>query len=166
MATLDIGIAVVIVLSAVIGLVRGLVKEVLSLASWVLAFLVALYFSGQSAEHLPTAWGSPTVRTGIAFVVLFVVTLILAAIAQWLISQLVATTGLSGTDRLLGFLFGSARGLIICIVALMGIREIAGDAQWWQASVLQGELLEFEDEVRDLLGRARDVVSEVPGPSV
>ena len=82
----------------------------------------------------------------------------LNAIGQWLIAQLVSSTGLSGTDRLLGFLFGSARGLLICVVLLIGLREIAADRSWWQASVLQAELLAFEDEVRDLLGRARDMV--------
>ena len=165
-AGLDIAIATVVMLSAAIGLVRGLIKEVLSLVAWVLAFVVALYFSPYVANALPVTWGSESVRLIIGFAVLFIGTLILAAVLQWLIAQLIASTGLSGTDRFLGFLFGSARGLLICVVLLMGLREIAGDASWWQASVLQGELLAFEDEVRELLGRARDAVSEVPLPNV
>ncbi len=162
MATLDIAIIVVVLLSAVIGLVRGLVKEVLSLASWVVAFVVAIYFSSAVSQQLPASWGAESLRLVIAFAVLFIVALIAAALLQWLVSQLVNSTGLTGTDRFLGFLFGSARGLLVTIVVLIGLREIAGETSWWQQARLPVELLAFEDEVRDLLGQARDIVSEVP----
>lgn len=164
-ANLDIAIVVVVMLSAAIGLVRGLIKEILSLLSWVVAFVAALYFSTEVAGYLPETWGTMTVRTAIAFVILFIGALIAASILQWTLSQLVATTGLSGTDRLLGFLFGAARGLLIAMVVLIGLREIAGDAQWWSDSVLQGELLAFEDDLRELFGKAREMVDEVPVPS-
>ncbi len=163
-AGLDIVIATVVLLSAVIGLVRGLVKEVLSLAAWVLAFVVAMYFSPYVALNLPTTWGAESVRMVIAFATLFIATLILAGVAQWLIAKLVETTGLSGTDRFLGFLFGSARGLLVAIVMLMILREMASDAQWWQASMLQEQLLAFEGDVRDLLQRAKELARDVPTP--
>ncbi len=166
MATLDIAIAIVILLSASIGLIRGLVKEVLSLISWLLAFVVAIYFSPQVAQELPPGWGAESVRMAIGFGLLFIGVLIASAIAQWLIGRLISSTGLSGTDRFLGFLFGSARGLLVCIVILMGLREIAGEAAWWQASVLAPELLAFEDEVRELFGQARDFVREIPVPNI
>ena len=156
-AGLDIAIATVVLLSAAIGLARGLIKEILSLVSWTAAFVIAIYFSAMAAEQLPASWGGESIRLVIAFAGLFFATLVLAAILQWLIAQLVSSTGLSGTDRLLGFLFGSARGLLICVVVLMGLREVAADRDWWQASVLQPELLAFEDEVRDLMGRVRDM---------
>ncbi len=156
-AGLDIAIATVVLLSAAIGLVRGLIKEVLSLVAWAAAFVAAIYFSPVAAATLPEQWGSDSLRLVIAFAGLFIATLIVAAILQWLVAQLISSTGLSGTDRFLGFLFGSARGLLICVVVLMGMREVAADRNWWQASVLQSELLAFEDEVRDLLSRARDM---------
>jgi len=159
-AGLDIAIATVVLLSAAIGLVRGLIKEILSLVSWVAAFVIAIYFSTPVAEQLPVTWGTDSLRLVIAFAALFIGTLVAAAVLQWVIAQLVTSTGLSGTDRLLGFLFGSARGLLICVVLLMGLREVAADRSWWQASMLQSELLAFEDEVRELLGRARDIVRE------
>lgn len=162
-AGLDIAIATVVLLSAAIGLVRGLIKEILSLVSWAAAFVIAIYFSPLLAEQLPVSWGTDSLRLVVAFAALFIGTLVTAAILQWLIAQLVTSTGLSGTDRLLGFLFGSARGLLICVVLLMGLREVAADRSWWQASMLQAELLAFEDEVRDLLGRARDIVRENTG---
>ncbi len=156
-ATLDIVIATVVLLSAAFGLVRGLVKEVLSLVSWALAFILAAYFSTDLAVQMPETWGSDAVRTVMSFGVIFIATLILAGVAQWLVGQLVDVTGLSSTDRLLGLVFGSARGLLIAIVMLMGLQQIASDAQWWHASMLRGELLAFEGDVTGLLHQVRDM---------
>ncbi len=164
LATLDLVILVIVLLSAMIGLYRGLVKEVLSLAAWVLAFVVAIYFSQQFAGYIPRDWGGGQVRLVIGFAVLFIATLIAASLLQWFLGRLIASTGLSGTDRFLGFLFGSARGLLVCVVLLMGLREIAHETSWWRASNLQGELLAFEDEVRGLLGRARTMAQDVTMP--
>ena len=165
-ATLDLAILAIVLLSAIIGLIRGLVKEVLSLASWLIAFLAAIYFSPQVAQQLPENWGGGSLRIVIAFGGLFVVALIASGIVQWLIAKLVEGSGLSGTDRFLGFLFGSARGLLVCVVVLIGLREIAAETSWWQASALQAELLAFEDDVRGLLGSARELVDDVPLPEV
>ena len=159
-ATLDIAIAALILLSAIIGLVRGLVREVLSLVSWALAFVIAIFFSAELGAILPESWGSDALRQAIAFVVLFVGSLVVAGILQWLIGQLVESTGLSGTDRLLGFLFGSARGLLIALVVLVGLEQIAAEATWWQEARLPGEILAFEDEVRELFGQATSFVEE------
>jgi membrane protein required for colicin V production len=151
----------IVLLSAIIGLVRGLIKEILSLASWVVAFILAIYFAPYLAGEIPQEWGGESVRLVIAFAAIFVASLIAGGIVQWLISKLVVSTGLSGTDRFLGFLFGSARGLLVCIVLLMGLREVAADASWWHESILRVELLDFEDEVRDFVSRARDAFSEM-----
>ena len=147
-------------LSALIGLVRGLVKEVLSLVSWGLAFVVAIFFSAEVGSLLPASWGSGALRQAIGFVALFVGVLVAAGILQWLIGQLVESTGLSGTDRLLGFLFGSARGLLIALVGLVALAQIASEASWWQEAELPDEILAFEDEVRELFGQATTFVEE------
>ena len=123
-AGLDIVIGVVVLLSALIGLVRGLIKEVLSLLSWVAAFIIAIYFSAQVAAYVPESWANESIRIVIAFVLLFVGTLIVTGISQWLIAKLVETTGLSSTDRLLGFLFGSARGLLIAVLGAHGAKRV------------------------------------------
>ena len=159
-ATLDIVIVAVVLLSAAIGLVRGLVKEVLSLAAWGLAFIAAIYFAPTLAPEFPDTWGGESVRTVIAFALIFVITLIAAGVARWLIAQLVEATGLSSTDRLLGFVFGGLRGLLICVVGLIALQQIASDAQWWHASVLQGELLAFEDDVTSALAAVREFFSD------
>ncbi|MEM9621315.1 MAG: CvpA family protein [Pseudomonadota bacterium] len=164
LATLDIVIGIIVLVSALIGLYRGLVKEVLALVSWIAAFVLAIYFSSSFAAYVPAQWGAQPIRLVIAFAVIFVATLIAAGLLQWLLSRVISGTGLSGMDRFLGFLFGSARGLLVCVVVLIGLREIAADTAWWKASQLQGELLAFEDEIRELVGRARDAAGEVSLP--
>ena len=84
MAPLDIVIIVVILLSAAIGLVRGLVKEVLSLVAWALSFVVALVFASEVGQMLPAQWGSDAMRATIAFILIFVAVLIASGIVQWL----------------------------------------------------------------------------------
>ena len=118
---------------------------------------VAVLFGATVAAELPASWGGDTLRYLIAFVGLFVVTLILAAILQWFVAQLVTSTGLTGTDRVLGFVFGGARGLLVAMLLLLALREIADDAPWWRDAQLAPHLLAFEDELRELLGRAREI---------
>ena len=151
MATFDIVLCVVVLVSATIGLSRGLVKEVLSLIAWVAALFIAYFYAPRLAETFSADLGS--FRVVLAFLALFIVVLVLASFVQWLIGKLVETTGLSGTDRLLGFLFGSARGLVVCLVALIAMRPFVEETDWWQASVLKRELLAFED---DAMGWARE----------
>ncbi len=160
MVTLDIAILAVIGLSAMIGLVRGFVKEALSLVGWVVAFVLAILFYEQLAQIVPSAWGGQTVRNGIAFIGIVVGALIAAAILRWFVGVLVESTGLSGTDRFLGFLFGAARGALLIVIALMLVDEFVDDRTWWQEARLPPEFLAFEDEVKDLLGRTGDLVEE------
>ncbi len=160
LATLDIVIFVVVLLSAFIGLVRGLVKEVLSIVAWIAALVVAVFFSSDVGGLLPETWGSDALRQSLGFILLFVGSLIMASVIKWLISKLVESTGLSGTDRFLGFLFGSARGLLVTLVLLIGLEQLASDTSWWQEARLPGELLAFEDELRKLFGQAQNFVEE------
>ena len=160
LATLDIVIGVVVLLSAFIGLVRGLVKEVLSIVAWITALVVAVLFSSDVGGLLPETWGSVALRQSLGFILLFVGSLIIASLVKWLISKLVESTGLSGTDRFLGFLFGTARGLLVTLVLLIGLEQLASDAGWWQEAHLPGELLAFEDELRKLFGQAQNFVEE------
>jgi len=136
---LDVAILVLIALSAVISLMRGFVREALSLVAWVLAFWVALTFASRLAA---TPWltgmiESPTARISAAFVGLFLLTLVVSAMINFLIAQLVNRTGLSGTDRLVGAVFGIARGvaLVGVLVLLAGFTQMPRE-RWWEESVL------------------------------
>ena len=160
MPVLDIVLLVVAGLSALMGLSRGFFKEVLSLGTWLVAFFLALYFSPRVAESVELIPGGGQAERVVAFALIFVSTLILGALVQFLVAKLVESTGLSGTDRLLGMVFGAARGAIICIVALIALRPFVEDTGWWNESRLQSELLAFEGDVLDLLGQARGAVGE------
>lgn len=133
----------IILISSGISVVRGFIKEVLSLISWIVAIWVAFMFFANLATLLTPYIETATLRLFIAFFVLFVVTLILGALVNHLISQLVEKTGLSGTDRALGVIFGILRGVAIVtiLVLVAGVTPMPSD-NWWQNSLL---LQHFED---------------------
>ena len=148
----------IIGLSALIGLARGLVREVASLAIWIGAVLVAWTFYQPLAEAL-TAWiSTPSVRLGAAFLILVFTVLILGALVGHLLSLLVENTGLTGTDRLLGVVFGAARGalLVALLVFLAGLTPLPEDA-WWQESTLVGR---FQVLAERVLGELPPEVTE------
>ncbi len=137
MVWVDFLIVGIILISALISIVRGFVKEVLSLASWILAFWVALLFYPHMATLLVDYVATPSIRSFVAFTSLFVVTLILGALVNHLISTLVKKTGLSGTDRMLGIIFGLIRGVAIVTLLILaaGATPMPQD-DWWQNSFL------------------------------
>ncbi len=135
MSWLDLVIIGIILVSTLISLVRGFVKESISLTSWILAGFIAFRYFPALAELLLPYVESPTLRTGAAFSVLFVGALIIGAIVNFMASQMVSKTGLSGTDKTLGMVFGAARGVLIVtmVVLLAGLTPMPNEP-WWQES--------------------------------
>ena len=113
----------IIAFSIIVSLLRGFVREVLSLASWVVAFIVASHFYPSLAAYL-TQIDSLYIRNGTAIGILFVLTLIVGAIVNFVIAQLVDKTGLTGTDRVLGAAFGLLRGEVIVAAVLFFFETI------------------------------------------
>lgn len=152
MTWFDYFIIGVIAISALVSLWRGFLKEAVSLAVWVLAFWVAWTFFRDLAPQLVTWIDTPSVRLGLAFAALFLVTLVVGGLVNYLFIQLVEHTGLSGTDRMIGMVFGLARGvlLVAALVLLAGLTPIPNDP-WWQASVLAPYFEELALWLRDLL---------------
>ena len=134
---LDIVILSVIGLSALISLIRGFAREALSLVIWFGAFFIASQYYSRLAVYL-TNIQNETFRDGAAIGILFVATLIVGAIVNYVIAQLVQKTGLSGTDRVLGVVFGALRGVLIVAAALVFIDTFTNfaTADWWQNSEL------------------------------
>ena len=130
----------IIAFSILVSLLRGFVREVLSLGSWVVAFIVASQFYPYLAAYL-TQIESMYIRNGTAIGILFVLTLIVGAIVNYVISQLVDKTGLSGTDRVLGAIFGLVRGALIVAALLFFMDTFTSLSQsdWWVASRLVPE---------------------------
>jgi membrane protein required for colicin V production len=146
----DWAIVSILVLSALISIKRGFVKEALSLATWVAAVIVAIVFGERLAVLLVDHIATPSVRELVAFAVLFIATLLVGAMVNYLLGALVRVTGLSGTDRLLGMLFGLARGFVIVMALLIflpGIIPVNKDL-WWQESLLIPDFMAFETWAR------------------
>jgi membrane protein required for colicin V production len=124
-------------LSAVFGLMRGFMREMLSLASWIVAFLVAGFFSHALAVHFGDPSSHLVMKESIAFGVLFVVVLGVGLFVSYLLGQLVNSTGLSFFDRLLGLVFGLLRGLIFMTVVVFLVAMTATKTNpAWQSSQL------------------------------
>lgn len=134
---LDYAIIGVMGLSGLVGLVRGLVREVLSLVAWGLAIWVGVSFSSQAATLFEQTIPSPAARTAAAFGVLFLLTLMLAGMVGFLLTRMLESTGLSGIDRLAGLFFGVARGVLIIAVLVFLARETPLPKEsWWRESQL------------------------------
>lgn len=150
----DWAIIAIIAISAVISLARGFVKEALSLITWLLAGLVAWLFGGALAEHFTPWIETPSVRVVVACVLLFVLTLIIGGLINYMIGQLVVFTGLSGTDRFLGMIFGAARGVLLVVVAvgLLSLGPVEEDDWWRQSSLIPHFLLVADWSKAEALG--------------
>jgi len=148
----DVAILIIISLSAIISLFRGFVREAVSLATWVMAFWVAIGFSDKLEPMLRGTIESPAVRLTVAFASMFLITLIVGALVNYLIGQLVRKTGMGGTDRMLGIIFGIGRGIVIVgvLVLLGGIPPLSQEV-WWQESTFIVHFQEMAIWMRDFL---------------
>lgn len=124
-------------LSALIGLSRGLIREVFSLGLWVAAGWLALHYNHAFAVHLQHAIPVESARFAVAFVLLFIGALIAGGMVVFVLGKLIASTGLDGADRLAGLLFGVARGALIVMVfvLLAGVTPLP-EQTWWKQSQL------------------------------
>jgi len=131
----DYIVLAVIAISILVGTIRGFVKEAFSLVVWAAAFLIAFQYSGALAMQLEGHIELPSARTSLAFAGLFLAVLLVGGLVTFLVGKLVEKTGLSGTDRLLGGVFGGFRGvaLVIAIILIAGLTPIPQDP-WWQQS--------------------------------
>jgi membrane protein required for colicin V production len=147
----DWAIVIVLTLSSVISLARGFIKEALSLVIWVVALVVANVFSNRLEFLLTNVISTPSLRAMAAFALVFVGVLLLGALLNFCIGFIVKATGLSGTDRLLGSLFGFVRGLFIVMVVLIYVPNyvpIKNDS-WFKESSLIPYFSPYESAVQN-----------------
>lgn len=164
---LDLAFLGVIAVSVLIGIIRGFVREVISVAVWVTAFWVALRYGPQLSDHLAPWLASSMLRLVAAFAGLFILTLLVGALVGYVARALVGRTGLSGTDRLLGVVFGAARGLLLVGVIVLGAGLTAVPREpWWQESVIAQGYRPWvcHEQVGDWINQARRMpgVDEAP----
>jgi membrane protein required for colicin V production len=116
---LDIALIVIMLVSALLAMVRGFMREVLSIAAWLLAAALTLYSYGKLLPFAKQYFNNDIVAAVAVVGGVFLVTLIVVSVVTVRISDRVLDSRVGALDRTLGFLFGLARGLIIVVVAYM-----------------------------------------------
>ncbi len=135
MTIFDYLVVFVLICSIVISTLRGLVKEILSLLSWVVAFMIANAFGEDLAKLLPEMIPGAATRLIVAFIALFIGVRLLMMLLSMAADAMIKASGLSLADRGLGGLFGLARGLVIvlAVVLVCGMTAIPQQAFWKEA---------------------------------
>lgn len=132
MTGFDYVVIAILLVSLALGGWRGLVSEVLALLAWVIAFLVAKHFSPLLQPLFSSVTSEPLIQQAGAFALLFVVTLLLLGLLRLLLREALHAVGLGVADRLLGAVFGLARGLLmVLILVLLGGLTNFPKQQWW-----------------------------------
>jgi membrane protein required for colicin V production len=134
----DYVILATIGISVIIGLFRGFTREALSLAGWIIAIWVTITFTDQLQDLFVPYVANKAVRIALAVVILFLLTLIVAAVVNYLALALLEKSGLTGTDRMIGVIFGFLRGfaLIVVLVLLAGLTDFPKESGWRHSRLL------------------------------
>lgn len=154
MVTFDYIILAIILLSAIVGLVQGFLKEVCSLVTWVLAIWLAWHYGPLLAPHLGGELSREPYGTWAGRAIVFIIVLIAGAIIGFAVNHFVRLSLFSGLDRMLGFLLGLVRGVVIvAFVVILAQAVKMDDEGWWRESKLV-------PVVRPLAGALRAVIGE------
>jgi membrane protein required for colicin V production len=128
--------------SMLLGMWRGLVRETISLAGWIVGFWVAQDQAPQVGQWLPLQGSSEVLRYLAGFVTVFIAVLLLSVILGWVISKLVSVVGLGLLDRLLGGVFGGLRGLVLLLtLSVVVCMTPMQSAPWWLESPVARSLV-------------------------
>lgn len=154
MSGFDWIIAAIFLISILVGIMRGFIKEVLSLTSWVLAFWLGNRYCHEAGEFLSGFIDIPAdaFRVAAGFGVVFVSTLFLFAIISYIITKIFVRGAIKGTDRVLGIASGAVRAGAIVVAVLLVTRGLGMDnSQWWGQSQLLPHFLPAANYVEPLL---------------
>jgi membrane protein required for colicin V production len=153
MATLDYIVIAILLVSAIAGLIQGFLREICSLIAWVLGIWLAWKFAPALAPKLGGALKDPTYGLWAARAIIFVAILVVGAIIGATVNYFVRLSIFSGTDRLLGFVLGLARGVVIVGVGIILAQAVKVDGEaWWQKSRVVSRLEPVANLLRGLAG--------------
>ena len=150
LAALDYALIAMLLLSGLIGLMRGIFREAMSLAVWIAALWVASRYAWWLSPYLAQFVPNSHLRLWAARLVLFMGGLILGGLVTWLVAMALRSTRLDGTDRAAGMVFGLARGVLLVAITIVLLR-LAGvtDEPWWRQSKLVPYATPVADALRD-----------------
>lgn len=154
MTLFDYVVILMVLASALWGLWRGVVREVLSLLGWVLALVAAIMFGGDMGELLPTSLQNPAARYLLGMLLMLVLVLLVAWLLGWILHRLLHAAGLGWLDRGLGVIFGIMRGVLVVLVLVFiaGLTKLPQE-RWWQESLLAPYLQQAVLGLRPLLSQ-------------
>jgi membrane protein required for colicin V production len=167
LTTIDWLLLGVLGLSALLGAMRGLVVEVLSLAVWVAAFWLAFLYGARIAPLFAGQVQDVAMRLLLAYALVFVAALIAGGLVTWFVGKLVRSAGLGGLDSFLGLLYGTLRGVVLgCVLVLvLGFTKLPQEAQW-RASPLLPQYQRGAQWMKDWLPRTvAEHVNYQPAPT-
>lgn len=149
MGNLDWALLAVLVLSCLLGMWRGVIREALSLASWFLGFVLSSKYASELASHLPLTDWSDNARQALAWVLVFTATWLTLTLLATLLRGLVSAVGLGLLDRLIGGVFGLLRGAIalMALSVAVGLTPVKSTSAWmnsWVAQLADWSVLFFK----------------------
>jgi membrane protein required for colicin V production len=139
MNVVDALLVTAMLVSMALGAWRGFLYEVFSLAGWVVAFLLAKWFAADAAAYLPLQGASDAIKTVAGFLAVFIASAFGFGLVSWLVRKLAEKVGLRPVDRVLGSLFGMARGVVLLVFAafVVGLTPWARDVAWTESRLAQ-----------------------------
>lgn len=151
----DYTVIAVVAFSGLMSLIRGFVREALSLATWIIAIWIGIKYATIMGGVLAPYIKSVSLRTPVGFTVLFIAVLIIGALINFIIGTVVDKTGLGPTDRVIGTVFGVARGiLLVAVLLLLAQMTPMPDNQWWKDSALIPKFQPLEDWLKSLIPKS------------
>ena len=138
MNVLDYTMLAVMGISALLGLLRGFVRETVSLLAWIAAFWLAMSFSVGLAKHLSGFMDNPSLRVAVSFAVLFVLVLMTGVIINYLLASMLKKAGVGTSDRILGVMFGLARGVLVLalVMVLVELTPLVESSSWRESTIV------------------------------
>lgn len=154
MTGVDVVVLLIALISIIVGIMRGFIRESLSVVSWVVAIWLAITFCREAGEYVSNyiTIATPALQVAIGFAAIFVICLLVFALITFLIHKLLVQDAIKGTDRVLGAFFGAFRAIIIVAALMVLGRGIdMPSSNWWQQSKLIAHLEPAADILQDLL---------------
>ena len=155
---LDVTLVVITLLSAILAMVRGFSREVLSIVSWVVAAAAAWFFFPKLTPFTEQYISQPTVAMGVTALGIFLITLIVVSLITMHIADFIIDSRVGAVDRILGFLFGAARGVLLMVVAVVFLNWLNPDQQHPQIADAQSK--PFLDDLGNQLVGSMDGLVE------